>query len=276
MQVVAADGRVVQSLPRIQGNSSRAVLGRHEPLLVVVGSRTLRPNPATDKEKDAERTEGAAADEEVTARNLAFLENVERMPDQWFGYDAADVVILTTGNAAFVKQLLDDTTGRRTALVEWVRRGGRLVLSVGKNQQIVAGLLKKTNLIACQLGAPVVLAQMPSLDAWVRAPRDQPLRELELTVVHPGTGTTVLVHDNEKDNKAHLPVLLQGSCGLGRVILVAFDVEANPFASWSSRQDFWEQMQKELKVRLGDHSETWHRRRQPGNAEILRRIAAQL
>src|SRR5205807_7116983 len=34
-----------------------------------------------------------------------------------------------------------------------------------------------------------------------------------------------------------------------RVLLVAFDVEANPFASWPGRKEFWERLQKELKVR---------------------------
>ena len=242
VQVVAADGRVVQSFPLIQRNANRDILEPKEPLLVAVGSRTLRPDPA------AQNPEGAE-EEEIKSKNLAFLEGVEQMPDQWFGYDAADVVVLATGKSAFITQLLDDTTGRREALVEWVRRGGRLVLSVGKNQQIVSQLLKKTGLLACQLDAPVTWPEMAFLRKWAGAFNSPVLMKQELTVVSPGKGTSVLVDEENNKERTPRPVLLQGSCGLGRVILVAFDVEANPFASWPGRKEFWEKLQKELNVR---------------------------
>ncbi len=244
VQVATPDGRLVQTMPKIQRNVNRNVLEPKEPLLVAVGSRTLRPDPAVQNEDGAEEKE-----EEIKSKNLAFLENLEQMPDQWFGYDAADVVVLTTGKAAFIGQLLDDTTNRREALVEWVHRGGKLVVSVGKNQQIVSRLLDKTGLITCQLDAPITLPFAQRLQEWARVPgQNQPLRGLELTVVHPGKGAAVLVQEGEGD-KPRRPVLVEASCGLGRVVLAAFDVEANPFASWAGRKEFWEQLQKELRVR---------------------------
>ena len=239
VQVVTTDGRVVQAQPRVPRNVNRDVLEPKEPLLVSVGSRALRPDPAAQDEQQPE--------EEIKLKNLAYLDSVAQMPDQWFGYEAADVLVLATGNADFMNDLASNRyAAQLDALVKWVRRGGRLVVSVGKNHQVVAQLLQKTRLIDCQLDAPVTVARAPKLETW-HHPKDPepPLKGLDLAVVHPGPGATVLLQEGERKTR----YLLQGSCGLGRVLLVAFDVEANPFAAWAGRKGFWEQLQKELKVR---------------------------
>jgi hypothetical protein len=247
--VTTTDGRVVQATRKIQRNVARDVLEPKEPLLVSVGSPALRPDPA------AADDDPAAPEEEIKLKNLARIDSVAQMPDQWFGYEAADVVVLTTRNADFVTALINDKTGRREALMEWVRRGGRLVLSVGQhNRPLVGGdgpdtLLKKMPVFACQFGPdPVTVRLTEKLRDWARAPAN-PVNGLDLAdvQVQPGKGITVLVR--ERNDKQTIPVLLQGSFGLGRVILVAFDVEANPFAAWAGRREFWEKLQKELKVR---------------------------
>src|SRR5262249_39554325 len=67
-----------------------------------------------------------------------------RLPAQWFGYNGIDLLILTTGNDAFLKELLAPRNKERvSAIAEWVRRGGRLVVSVApRNQERVHRLLK--------------------------------------------------------------------------------------------------------------------------------------
>jgi hypothetical protein len=73
----------------------------------------------------------------------AHLDLVEELPDQWFGYEAADLVVLPTGGPTqeFVTRLFtssDPTVARkRRALFEWVRRGGRLVVSAADRADVV-------------------------------------------------------------------------------------------------------------------------------------------
>src|SRR5262245_36197366 len=68
---------------------------------------------------------------------IAAIDKASELPTQWFGYNTVDLVILTTGNAEFTNGLLDDEL-RRRALFEWVQRGGKLVISVSSNQQLLA------------------------------------------------------------------------------------------------------------------------------------------
>src|SRR5438105_80478 len=68
-------------------------------------------------------------------RRFAAIDQLEQMPTHWFGYQAVDVMVLTSGNADFIKRLSADRSGRLDALTGWVRRGGRLIISAGHNQQ---------------------------------------------------------------------------------------------------------------------------------------------
>jgi hypothetical protein len=175
------------------------------------------------------------------------------MPDRWFGYDAVDVIVLTTSADDFVKQLLDMNKARRDALLDWVRRGGRLVLSVGRNQQSVARWLEKVPLIDGTLQSKITRPSLPSLEMWCGAdPRQkQPLKNIEIVRVRPGPNMHALVsEDPVAGDLDPRPVLWQSSCGLGRVLLVAFDVDSREFSTWDGRKSFWKKLQEEIAPRV--------------------------
>src|SRR5206468_1263404 len=69
---------------------------------------------------------------------------VERLPDAWYGYNGIDLVILLTGNDKFLTALnRDENSKRLRALAQWVRRGGRLVVPMSPaTQPTVSALLK--------------------------------------------------------------------------------------------------------------------------------------
>src|SRR5262249_39504559 len=66
-----------------------------------------------------------------------------RLPKRWQGYQAVDFLILTTDNKTFLQELLKPENAPRVeALAGWVRRGGRLLLSVSSaNQELGHSLL---------------------------------------------------------------------------------------------------------------------------------------
>src|SRR5262249_35045575 len=83
--VSLSDGRVVQNVTMKRDGAKIGFVESKDSLLLAIGSRTLRPDAASQKAEDP--------DPEITERNLAYIDgdSVGRLPDQWFGYDAVDV-----------------------------------------------------------------------------------------------------------------------------------------------------------------------------------------
>jgi hypothetical protein len=182
---------------------------------------------------------------------FAHADTAAQLPTRWFGYDGVDAAFLHTSNKTFVEDLLADRTGtRKEALAEWVRRGGRLVISVASRQQLVNELLAKMQVIGCNLTGTVGRDEV-ELGPWLGEfrntlvgvqPRNGPRAKVDLAKVEvePNKGVEVLV------SEGGAPVIVQASCGLGRVILVAFDLDTPPFTTWSGAQKFWTKLAAEL------------------------------
>jgi hypothetical protein len=191
---------------------------------------------------------------------FVYIEKVEQLPARWFGYQGVDLLVLTTARKEFIADLLTDATGRKEALVEWVRRGGRLVISAERNKDFVDKFLDNTKLLNCHLTGTVQRKQLTAVKIWARAgipfegtPRkDNPFQkpDVEFAELVPGPGVDALAKEapNEKDPKER-PTIVQSGCGLGRVVLTAFDLDAPPFTSWAGSEDFWKKLAEEMDIR---------------------------
>ena len=190
----------------------------------------------------------------------AALTNVREMPDQWFGYAAADLVVLATGSApnAFLEELFDPQksvpyTARREALLEWVRRGGRLVISVGANAGMVSGFEPFKSVIPAKFadGEPGRgVTELPlSWDAFGRQ-ENKTLRPKADTfavarlVADPAKPARVLIpRPTDRPNRTRPddpPVVMQAPLGLGRITVVGFDLDRSPFLDFAERPAFWD------------------------------------
>lgn len=232
----------------------------------------------------------------------AHLDSVQEMPDQWFGYEAADLVVLPTGGprAEFVNDLFNSAdpsfARKRRALFEWVRRGGKLVVAVGDRADAVAaspefsgyedkaarewvpGILpvqvapaaKVSTLRVSKAGAmnPFALTYPPrTLDEKTQnrvlaitsgLPADEltkplppalfavaALKETPRKTPHTTLLTGGFVRPTDPRDKPPVTERLaaQAAFGLGRVTVVAFDIDRSPFtdaANSFARTDFWE------------------------------------
>src|SRR5262249_29149363 len=111
-------------------------------------------------------------------RQIASVEAVAHLPTRWFGYAPVDLMIITTGNAQFVTELTSPREGQRQgALSDWVRQGGRLVISGGRNFQLMAEVLK-----VLKINPPVNVVgphtarfdRLPAVDKWLPLRADRP------------------------------------------------------------------------------------------------------
>jgi hypothetical protein len=215
---------------------------------------------AKDKPDLAEQDQpgGAFANEEEVIQ-FVHADRVAQLPARWFGYTALDLAVLGNGGSQITEQLLDDATSntieRREALAEWVRRGGRLVVSCNSaNQEFVKKLLTLMQFNQCEINGSVSIAKLPALETsltrWRGIGKD--IKEtVTLTKLVPGPGAKTLLTASvggDKDPEKR-PVVVVAACGLGKVMLVACDFD-QPVFSADTQELFWEAVGQEMNVRV--------------------------
>ncbi len=169
------------------------------------------------------------------------LDDLSSLPTHWFGFDAIDTLLVSTGspelNAAWAKD-----PERLAALTAWVRQGGRLVLTIGREAEAVlspghplAGFVPgkfegQVALLATQTSAwEEYAASLQPLPALQSATGEERLR------VPLVTGLPGKVESPANLAQGQPPLVTRIPLGLGEVVLVAADLDQPPFARWSGR-----------------------------------------
>lgn len=229
-------------------------------LYVVAGARLGGFRRALGTEfKQSQAAQDQGGDEEdafardTGPRRIAFMDDVRQMPTRWFAYECVDVLFLTTGNRDFVNALLSDQENRREALAEWVRRGGRLVISTGRNQDMLANLGPALQpLLPADVTGKVELNRLVALERVAplashfvsTRPRNQPnAAPIEVARLVPKPGKQA---EGFMEEQKDLPLLVKGTHGLGRVAVVAFDLDSPPFTTWNGQPQVWKKLRTEM------------------------------
>jgi hypothetical protein len=156
------------------------------------------------------------------------------MPGRWYGYDAAQAVVIDTADRETLSAL-DALRGQ--PLVDWVARGGHLIVSIGANWQAV----RDSVLAPILPGLPGGLERVASLEALdtfagsnksITPPGTPPVMVTRLEELEERGGTILSMMSN-------LPLVVRGAHGFGRVTLIALDVDQKPFSEWVDRSLFW-------------------------------------
>ena len=184
---------------------------------------------------------------------------VSHLPDHWIGYAAVDLMVLATGtDRKFWEDLAAPThEKRRLAIAEWVRRGGRVVVSLGANADVLVALKEIEELMPA-IVPPGGKKSIKSLAfSWASASvRNQSTRifgfrdgRSEFPVVslvpRPDLATRTILNEvgiEGERSRVLAPLAVQGGYGLGRVTAFAFDLDRPPFADWTERGPFWDNL----------------------------------
>ncbi len=166
-----------------------------------------------------------------------------KLPGRWYGYDAADSIVVDTNNRAAMAEI--GIHGQ--ALVDWVARGGHLVVAVSGNWTALRDSVLAPILPADLTGQQRLKAiDLKSLDIYATAVKSI------VTVGGGGNGepAPVMVAKLEGiesrggkvlSSAGDSPLVVRGAHGFGRVTLVALDVDQKPFSIWPDRALFWVQ-----------------------------------
>ncbi len=156
------------------------------------------------------------------------------IPGRWYGYDAARAIVVDTGDRS-VLAALEGLRGQ--ALVDWVARGGHVVVAVSANWQAVRDSILAPILPGLPSGQERVTS-LAALDIFANSAKP----------ITPAGSKAVMVAKlegiKERGGKvlsvmSSLPLVLRGCYGFGRVTLITFDVDQSPFAQWPDRPQFW-------------------------------------
>ena len=164
---------------------------------------------------------------------IAQVNDIERLPTQWCGYEGVDAVILSTSRPEDVSQVAANNA-RVQALDQWVRMGGRLVLCVGSQGEedprrklaaaaIRAGPVRKGGSLASDRSDRDVLRK-PRVDR----PGDRRQSEMHVSRLADVQGVV------EADERG-MPLVIRTARGFGQVIFVAVDLDQPPLDKWSDR-----------------------------------------
>ncbi len=229
---------------------------------------------------------GAKPDEQSPTLNdrehdFLTISDPQELPTHWAAYEGVDLLIITTGKEQRFVSGLRDSPERLAALAEWVHRGGRLVLAGsgsglaelwnsaqdpgGKNVPRLGELLGLKGLTV-DVAHPLEWKRLDSVENWVGkqgviegedvlnrnglVPARAEKKTITVANLRMPSGPThpvdVVVGAPNKDDPH--PLIVQAPVGLGRVMLIAFDLDLEPFTVWSGQKEFWMKLNREIGV----------------------------
>ena len=162
------------------------------------------------------------------------VENAADLPDRWWGYEGVDTIVLTTSDPRVPDSL---TPKQRTALVDWLRLGGRLIVSVGSRggevltsdpwQAVAPGRFTEVSPLRERTGLETFGgAELPWEHDTFQRTRPQVTR---LTDVE---GVVLLAEGGSGTDR---PLIVRAPHGLGEIIFIGLDLDHPGLARWSGR-----------------------------------------
>ena len=121
-------------------------------------------------------------------------------------------------------------------MIQWVARGGHLVVAVGSNWQAVRDS-PLAAILPVKIAGSGRVTDLRALESFAGATTQITPDNVAAQVVKlegaEASGAKVL------STTSSSPLVVRGKYGFGRVTVIAFDVDAPPFADWPDRALFW-------------------------------------
>lgn len=167
------------------------------------------------------------------------LADLSALPEQALGFDAVDTLFVATSssepNAAWL-----ENPAQAQALATWVRRGGRLVLGIGREAAaVLAPEHPLAQFIPGHYESQVTLrpTQTQAWEQYAGSRRPLPAADdgearLRAPLVADFQGK---IEAPSKLAPGQPPFVARAPFGLGEVVFIAADLDLPPFADWSGR-----------------------------------------
>jgi len=186
---------------------------------------------------------------------LGAISNADQLPDHWFGYESADLVVLSTSSPEFLSQLIGRQR-KRAALTEWVSRGGRLAICVGTNAHAVRQDPTLARLIPSEISNSSPIRSVSQLPLYWQARENSQSSTLSGTLavksgsfpvanLNANLAARVVIPPAHRGTETKEPVAIQSAFGLGRTTIIGFDLDRPPFTEFPRQAEFWDWVLRE-------------------------------
>ncbi|TWU16280.1 hypothetical protein Poly21_34850 [Allorhodopirellula heiligendammensis] len=179
------------------------------------------------------------------------LDNADAAPDHELGYSGVDLIVVT-GGAVDVLQQLSPAQGE--AIGSWVRGGGRLLVTLGASaKSLLPAAPWLSELLPDEIVSSSVVTMDPSgFETFTNS--QTRLQEFEAwqfpKVIGAGGATLSRVGEvliaGRTSRRIGLPLAIRYTAGMGKITLVAADLDAAPFDQWPERLDLVTKLTGEL------------------------------
>jgi hypothetical protein len=162
---------------------------------------------------------------------VARLDDLERLPAKWYGYEGVDALVLSTSKPELYRRLAPGSP-QVEALDQWVRMGGKLVLCGGAHFAEVLGRHSAWSRFAPgRLQQMAALRQTGGLESYA---------DSTLSILSPGGDRPPLavpwldeVEGVVEARELDLPLVIRTARGLGQVVFLAAELDEPPLSRWS-------------------------------------------
>lgn len=196
------------AVPRGRSSASRALTEISPPTPIALKDYfVLALAPSGDKLKQSLDKKNIGEDAQAHVR---YLPNARALPTQWIGYDAVDILVIR--EVALTERNV--TKSQQTALLDWVQRGGTLIVSGGSNFRYLRGSFIEPFL-------PVSLIGVETVDTFQTGRSNlqvaMPPGKHERIIFKPKASCHVVLGTNETI------AIAKRNFGSGQMLCLAFD-----------------------------------------------------
>ncbi len=221
-------------------------------------------------------------DDKGIQTHVKYQQNSRAMPTRWVGYDAVDLVIIREASLTEKRVL----RSQQSALLDWVQRGGTLILSGGSNFQFLNGSFIE-HLLPIRLireetihSIPTVLRKQFGLNSEDKSSKDDAVSTFKNIHFELKQRSHILLGADEKI------YIAKRDFGSGQIICLSFDYNAPPFSELTAGETFWrwllnthgksQRLQAERYAPFRQHEEKLHKQflsKMPTQIPIIRLLS---
>jgi hypothetical protein len=168
---------------------------------------------------------------------IARLSDAAQLPARWYGFEGVDSLVITTSDPNVYRQL-SANSARVEAIDQWIERGGKLVLSIGKEAiEVSADGGPLTRFLPGKVESLLTLRQAGGLETYADT-----TDRIDATAVASGqrfqlqAPKFVDVRGHVEAPEGNLPLVIRTAHGFGEIVTTAFDIDRPPITEWTARE----------------------------------------